>query len=250
MVVVGPLAFDLSGGNPLAWKPEQGTRIAIIPRDGGPVRWIHTEAFWAWHYANAYEDGDLIHLDFPWSGAPDLVLPPGAGPSAHGFARATIDLPRAAVTLHHLDDNGTEYPRVDDRLVGRPHRYLTVAGRSGAPLAPGEHDRLYRYDMTAGTSVHVDAGAAIGEVVFAPRTGATAELDGYYLAFGTDLATDRSALYIWDAADVPGLPDRHRGHAPPHPQRPARQLVPRRLIAARGHGVTDARGRTTIACSE
>ena len=104
---------------------------------------------------------------------------------------------------------GTEFPRIDDRLVGRAHRYLTVAGRSGtagAALAPGEHDRLHRYDMAAGTSATYDTGAAIGEVIFAPRQGGTDELDGYYLAFGTDLSSDRSALYVWDAGAFPGPP--------------------------------------------
>ena len=74
------------------------------------------------------------------------------------FTRATIDPARGTIDLHHLDDNATEFPRIDDRLVGRAHRYLTVAGRSANPgVMMGEHDELYRYDMTAGTSVSYDA---------------------------------------------------------------------------------------------
>ena len=70
VLVVGPLVFDLdamgAGGDPLAWRPDLGTRIAVIPRDRqGPTRWVHTDAFWAWHYGNAFEDGDVVHLDFP-----------------------------------------------------------------------------------------------------------------------------------------------------------------------------------------
>jgi len=44
-------------------------------------------------------------------------------------------------------------------------------------------------------------------VVFAPRAGATDELDGYYLAFTTSLDQSRSARFcIWDAAGFPGPP--------------------------------------------
>jgi carotenoid cleavage dioxygenase len=42
--------------------------------------------------------------------------------------------------------------------------------------------------------------------VFAPRPGSTDELDGYYLAFVTKLADDRTVLGVWDAADFPGPP--------------------------------------------
>jgi len=49
-------------------------------------------------------------------------------------------------------------------------------------------------------------GAVIGEVVFAPRPGGTAELDGYYLTFGTSLDDGHSALYVWDADAFPWPP--------------------------------------------
>ena len=213
VLVVGPFTLDvnamLTGGDPLGWHPEMGTRIAVIPRDGsGTVRWAHTDAFWAWHYANAYEDGDRIHLDFPWTTAPVIVLPPEQRKgNEQAFTRATIDPARGTVDMHHLDQVGTEFPRIDDRLIGRKHRYLTVAGTSGrSDVQAGEHDRLHRYDMQTGTSVTYDTGAAVGEVVFAPRDGGTDELDGYYLAFGTDLAEGRSSLYIWDASAFPAPP--------------------------------------------
>lgn len=43
----------------------------------------------------------------------------------------------------------------------------------------GEHDRLLRWDMTAGHSQVWDTGASIGKVVFASRDGGGEELDGY-----------------------------------------------------------------------
>jgi carotenoid cleavage dioxygenase len=133
------------------------------------------------------------------------VLPPEEGkhiPS--GFSRATIDPACATMSVDRIDDVSSEFPRIDDRLIGRPHRYLTVASQSGrAPLQPAEHDRLCQYDMQAGTSTYADTNAAVGEVCFAPRTGGTDELDGYYLAYGTDVDSGVSSLYVWDASAFP-----------------------------------------------
>ena len=103
---------------------------------------------------------------------------------------------------------GTEFPRVDDRLTGRHHRYVTVAGVSGRHnLVPGEHDRLIRYDMKTGDSQAYDCDDIIGEVIFAPREGGTEELDGYYLTFASSASHDRSAsAYVWDASNFPSGP--------------------------------------------
>jgi carotenoid cleavage dioxygenase len=213
VLIVSPLLFDFGAiattGTPLAWKPELGTRIAIIPRDRqSPTRWVHADAFWAWHYGNAFDDGENVQLDFCMTTAPGLVLSEAERRGVvGGFSRATLDPARGTLDLQRLDSNITEFPRVDDRLTGLQHRYVTIAGRSDNPaLIPGEHDVLHRYDMVEGTSVSHRTNACIGEVVFAPRDGATGELDGYYLAFGTDVDTDVSAMYIWDAGDFPSDP--------------------------------------------
>jgi carotenoid cleavage dioxygenase len=213
VLIVGPLRIDAAafGGNgtPLNWDIERGTRIAIIARDRAtPTRWVHGEAFWAWHYANAFEDGDDIQLDMPYSTSPGMELSPEQRPAAaYGLTRATQHPTTGSFDLHHLDDIGTEFPRIDDRLTGRRHRYLTVAGRSSSEaLAAGEHDVLRQYDMDAGTSTAYRSNAALGEVAFAPRVGSTGELDGYYVAFGTDFDSGRSAMYIWDAGQFPADP--------------------------------------------
>lgn len=212
VLVVGPLLFDLEamfhGGAPLQWHADLGTRIAIIPRDRkGPTRWAHTDAFWAWHYANAFEDGDVVHLDFPCSSAPSMAVRGDGTPVTGGFARATINPAAGSVDVHLLDDHSLEYPRIDDRLTGQRHRHLIVAGRSNdARVKYGEHDQLYRYDMDAGTSVRFDAHGAAGEAIFAPRTGSKDELDGYYLTYVTDLDADRTSLLVIDADDFAAGP--------------------------------------------
>lgn len=214
--VIGPAiihAEALAGsGAVVRWQPGLGTRIVVVPRSGpGTPAIAETDPFWAWHLANAYEDGTRVVTDFPWRER--LTLAEGGGLAGSGqqpagrLARLTVDPARGTADLVHVGSADAEFPRIDDRLTGREHRYLTGCGRSGRPgLAAGEYDRLVRYDMATGESVRYDTGAAIGEAVFVPRAGATGELDGYYLCFGRSLADDTSWLYVWDAADFPGPP--------------------------------------------
>jgi carotenoid cleavage dioxygenase len=216
LLVIGPAVLDLeammTGGEVLQWHPEFGTRIAIIDRQGsGEPIWVETDAFWVWHFANAYETGEpedrRIVLDFPWWSTLGFGVK-DAKPAWGAFARASIDPRRRKLDLTEVEQRPTEFPRIDDRLLGHPHRYLTVVGNSGRrELVRGEHDQLVRYDMASGTSQTFDCEAVVGEVVFAPRAGAPEELDGYYLAFASSLDVGRSAYFlVWDAAEFPAPP--------------------------------------------
>ena len=230
VLVIGPGVLDveamLSGGDALQWRRELGTRVAIIEREGSAApSWIETDVFWVWHFANVYETvgpgGHRIVVDFPWWSSLGFAVK-GAEPVRGSFTRAAIDPGRGRLDLTEVDERQTEFPRIDDRLIGRRHRYLTVVANSRRrELVRGEHDQLVRYDMASGTSQVFDCDAVVGEVVFAPRAGATEELDGYYLALATSLDPGRSARFVvWDAAEFP---------APPLAQVPIPQRVPNGL---------------------
>jgi carotenoid cleavage dioxygenase len=46
----------------------------------------------------------------------------------------------------------------------------------------------------------------VGEPVFAPKPGATGELDGYYVAFVNALDAEHTTLDVWDARTFPAPP--------------------------------------------
>lgn len=117
VLILAPAFFDIAGamrgGSFLAWRPEQGTRIALVPRDGGPVRWASDEAFWVWHTVNAYEDptDDGIVLDYVQWPAISLGQDPAQGATAHrGLTRAVIDPVAGTVRRTQLDDASVEFP--------------------------------------------------------------------------------------------------------------------------------------------
>src|ERR1700738_4404230 len=68
------------------------------------------------------------------------------------LTRWTVDTGAGAVKEEQLDDRGTEFPRVDPRLVGRPYRYgYTVQ----TVLGMGESNAILKYDLeTADPVVH------------------------------------------------------------------------------------------------
>jgi carotenoid cleavage dioxygenase-like enzyme len=209
VLVLAPVVFDLdammTGGDVLAWKPDLGTRVACIPRDGGPVQWVHTDPFFVWHYGNAYDRGDDVVMDFSWWSSFSLTVDPD---KRGAFVQATLRPAAGTMDLTHVEDVPCEFGRIDDRRVGQPHRYVTVSRKSGRydGLENGEFDQLCRYDMVTGESVAHDSDLVFGEVVFAPRAGGTEELDGFYLTFATDHAAEHSWLVIWDASSFPSDP--------------------------------------------
>ncbi|MFH8337634.1 carotenoid oxygenase family protein [Streptomyces sp. AM6-12] len=221
VLVLAPAFFDieaaLNGGSFLAWRPERGTRIALIPRDGGPVRWAGDEAFWLWHTVNAYEDprdGRVI-VDYVQWPALSLGPDPGAGrprqDGRHGLTRAVVDPVAGRVRRVRLDDARVELPRVDDRVLTGPYERLAVAADSGRGegLLPGEYDALRWYDVRAGgaTARTWDAGdLSVGEPVFAPVPGTRGPEHGYWLTFATDRTDDTSWLLVLPGADPPDGP--------------------------------------------
>jgi carotenoid cleavage dioxygenase len=224
VLVLAPAFFDLdavvSGGPLLAWRPERGVRVALVPRDGGPVRWASDEAFWLWHTVNAYDtgpqsDADVV-LDFvQWSRL--TVGDEGSGgggggePVTGALVRAVVDPEVGTVHRTVLDDVGVEFPRVDDRVIGSRHRWLAVAGRTGrVDLLPGEYDALRWYDTATGTVQVWRAGdLSVGEPVHAPAPGDPSPEHGHWLTLATNRTDATSHLLVIPAQDPTTGPIAH-----------------------------------------
>ncbi|MFE7242178.1 hypothetical protein [Streptomyces sp. NPDC057580] len=153
--------------------------MALIPRDDGPVRGAHDEAFWLWHMVNACStvpgDGDVVLEYVQWAhlslGAPVEGQRPNPGGPVRAVDRPVPrhDAPYATGRLAHRT------PRSGDRLIGRQHLWTAVApGTGDVDLLPGEYDAIRRYDTEDGTGASVlwRAGdLSVVEPVFAPARG-------------------------------------------------------------------------------
>lgn len=189
---------------PYRWNPKYPARVGVMPRSGGAddVRWFDIEPCYVFHPVNAYDDGDTIVLDVvrhPRMFATDLYGP-NEGPTT--LDRWTVDLADGKVRETRLDDHPQEFPRIDERLVGRPHRYgyamQTSADGGDAGGSVLKHD-LHRGSTTAR---RLGTHQRVGEFVFVPSSPHSPEDDGVLMGFVYDGSTDRSDLVILDAASL------------------------------------------------
>ena len=209
-----PAVFDLdallSGAPPLSWRPDNGTRIGVMPRRGGPsdIRWFETDNCYVVHFSNAWDSGDTIEVRAPRM--PDM---PGGFEVEPGAAREpmpwkwTIDLDRGVVSHEQTDDVPGEFPRVNEAMTGRHNRYGYDSTARGWEF-DFDFNGVMQYDYESGTSAAHTYGPSevSGEHVFAADPDGSAENDGWLMSFVTDRATGNSELAIIDARDVAAGP--------------------------------------------
>jgi carotenoid cleavage oxygenase len=207
-----------SGGDgfPYAWDPNYPARVGVMPREGNgsDVRWFDVEPCYVYHPLNAYDDGDdRIVLDVvrhPQMFASDRHGPNEGPPT---LDRWTVDLSGGKVIEERLDDRGQEFPRVDERVTGRRHRY-GYAPAVGTDV--GDIDltgALLKHDLVANSSEARSFGPTyrVGEFVFVPSAPDSAEDEGILMGFVHDDAAGLTDLVLLDAGT---LEDVARVHVP------------------------------------
>ena len=201
------------GGPILAWEPALPAMLGCMPRDGDAIDmvWHEGEACLVFHPLNAYEDGGTLIADMlRYDAAPGF---PGADGSAPDPAQAVARLERwclpldqdtAAYTMERLDDQASEYPRLDERYTGRQHRYGYFATTPGEQGRAAVFDQIARYDFhLARKELFVlPAGDFTSEPVFVPRAADAPEGQGYLLAVVYRGGERRSDLIVLDAENL------------------------------------------------
>jgi len=198
---------------PYRWNPNYPARIGVLPRDGGSgdVRWFDVDPCYVFHPVNAYDEGDGIVVEVPrFDRVFDRDLH-GPGETPPVLDRWVVDLTAGKVRTERIHDAHQEFPRIDERLLGRKHRYAyTSAMRDN-----GWFDSVLKHDVSRGkTEAHTfGGGKEVGEFVFVPHADDATEDEGVLMGFVYDKATDRSDLTLLDAATLEtvaniGLPTR------------------------------------------
>lgn len=200
------------------WRAERGTEVIVVPLDapGSPVR-FRTDAFWAWHVANAFERGsgaggqiviDLVRYDgYPATARWLEGIPRGApvGEADGHLERVVLEPRRRTLGRERRRDRTGEFPRVAPSVEAG--RYSTLyqlehsspeAGRAGPP------DTIVRVDLEDGSLDEHRFGRDEwpSEAVLLPRPGGTGETDGWLVSLVYDATTDASAWWFFDAARV------------------------------------------------
>jgi all-trans-8'-apo-beta-carotenal 15,15'-oxygenase len=179
------------------WKPEHGTEILCVPidRPTEPVRFT-VEAFYQWHFANAYRHGGELIIDYVrYPNFDSFQTIAGYARGEHGGAlkdgryhRARIDLAARSLTSEPIADRSCEFPTVTPGEYGMPHERAFVA-----------FDEL-------GAIGAIDARGAIvaHELPADERASEPLYVDGHLLALCH--GHDRAYVAVYDAARIPDGP--------------------------------------------
>jgi len=206
---------------PFRWSPRSIARLGLLRRGDSHAQptWFEIEPVWAYHTVNAHDTSSGIVLDVVTH--PSMFSGRTGEISGHGspsLERFAIDTRTGRVVRQTLDDRPQEFPRVDDRVLGRPHRFAYTASAAAfvQTWRPRELDTmtdvefdnvLYKHDFVSGRTLRrsFPRDAAIGEAIFVPRRGGTeAEDDGYLLGYVHDPERGASDLVVLSAADFAG----------------------------------------------
>lgn len=217
-----PIVFSFENvgksGSLFSWEPERGAKLGVMPRSGGnaDVRWFDIDPCYVFHPMNAYAENGVVTLDVARYEQllfmnPNAARDPGwRDKNVARLHRWEIDLAKGGVRSTPLDDGDGEFPRVDERLLGRKHRYgyMALTGAEGNETGIPLWTAVRKYDLVEGTSEtrQFGAGNGVGEPLFVPRAAAAAEDDGYVLVLEYDQARDASAFFVLDARNIAGEP--------------------------------------------
>lgn len=190
------MAAAMSGGSPLQWKPDLGSKIAVIPRSGrGETRWHDGDPFWVWHFANAFDTKDGVELQAVTWTYLGGGLTPGLAPPKAAYEQITLSTRSSEIKRTPIVQRTMEFPRVDDRLIGARHHQVAVGAKGENDSLPtGSFDGVLAINTETGNdSFYQSDGMALGEPCFVPSPQSPTE--GYYVTFATKLA-DRSSYFV------------------------------------------------------
>jgi carotenoid cleavage dioxygenase-like enzyme len=214
-IPIFPLTFTIErameAGNPMAWEPDIGTHIGVMPRYGKAedIRWHKMDARFMFHMANAWDEGDKLVAEVTASDATGFA-PMLDGTMAQEAStrtclrRWTIDVtnPDAPIKEDILDDLPCEFPRIDDRLMTKESRHIYASAKTDK-LDMQAFNSIVHYDRSNGKrSVYFAGNKLMAECVFVNRRGSQEEGDGYILALAHNFETRLTEMLVLDASSV------------------------------------------------
>jgi len=196
---------------PYSWNPQHKARVGLLPREGrgSDIVWCDVEPCYVFHPCNAFETDDgRVVVDVVAHETMFAQSTQGPDSKSVKFERWTIDPQARRVERKVIDPVAQEFPRFDERRIGKPYRYAYTVGleRHDEEFLPAP--RLIRHDLETGRrELHeFSAQRYPGEFVFVPAHAAAAEDEGWLMGYVIDATTQRTDLVILDARDFGGKP--------------------------------------------
>jgi beta,beta-carotene 9',10'-dioxygenase len=212
--VVKPLDF-ITKNQPFiknfTWHPERGTQFTVVNRHNGEMIGKYTtKPFFAFHHANAFEEGDHIHLDIVCYNDPGVILEIANHFKSNlsenspeqeediWLERFTLSLQTGTLSSEVITKQNVEFPRINEKFDGLPYRYVYLIDPSES-VSKNDRRAIYKVDtLTKCVYQWVEEGCYPGEPVFVAFPDAKEEDEGVILTVVFDLGSNSSFLLILD----------------------------------------------------
>jgi carotenoid cleavage dioxygenase len=212
-----PVVFDfelVAQGRrfPYRWDATYQARVGLMPRNGSGADtvWIDVDPCYTYHPLNAYDEDGRVVVDLVVYSTMFEQHLEGPVDSFGRMERWVLDPAARTWSSTVVDERAQEFPRGDERLATRKHRYGYVMNASiyGLGGIVDEPTAVLKYDFEAGTvSAHeLGAGRHPGEFVFVPESDDAGEDEGWLMGYVHDLGTGTSELVVLDASDMGAEP--------------------------------------------
>ncbi len=206
-VILDPDVMEAGFTLPYKWHPEYGARVGLLPRNGNAddVTWHDIDPCYVFHSMNGYEDSDgRVVLDVIRHSRMFDADMTGPSEGTSSLDRWLIDPKGGPVKEERLDDRSQEFPRLDDRLAGKPYRFGYTAGLGDDVSLGG----IKKHDLQQGTAElhHEGPDRVFLEPVFVPESADAGEDEGWIMAYVYDKSTDKSDVVIIHAQDFTAPP--------------------------------------------
>lgn len=190
---------------PYRWSEGRRARVGLLPREGAAtdIVWIDVPPRYVFHMANAFDapDGTVV-VDLVEFGSMFRTALQGPGEGPPLLSRWELDPVARTFTRTVLSGRPREFPRIDERLTGRRHRYIYGAG------IQTDRGSALCFDTVAGVELAHDFGPGRfgSECVFVPWSDGAGEGEGWVMTYVWNARTDTSDLVIIDATRFDGPP--------------------------------------------
>ncbi|HEY4243657.1 MAG TPA: carotenoid oxygenase family protein [Kofleriaceae bacterium] len=185
-------------GKLFQWKPELGTEVIVVPIDRPTeVTRFQAEAFYQWHFANAFDRGDELVIDYVRYPSFATFRAIAVYGEQHEDARAlgegrlhraTLDLRAETLRSEQVSDRSCEFPTIAPGEQGREHAASYVA----------------LDNLRAIGSIDARGSVVACELPSGERASEPLYVAGHLVALCH--TAERAFVGVWDAARIPDGP--------------------------------------------
>jgi carotenoid cleavage dioxygenase len=196
------------GENPFNFDAKMSSRFGVFPRHAKSqleIKWFTTKSCYIFHTGNAWEENDEVVMIACRSDATSsLGLSEQDGRNRPYLFEFRFNMKTGAMTETQISDVSSEFPVINESLLGRKSRFVWTAYFPSDRPQDGRAIGLVKKDLKTGDSITVThpLNAFGGEFVFVPRDGAVEEDDGFMTGFVHDENANTSYLSIRAARDL------------------------------------------------